>query len=42
MNAIYSPYFRNVLRYMYNGHDAYFKFREVEFDPITGMPKDED
>lgn len=36
MNSIYTPNYRSVVRYMYNGHKDYFEFEPYKFNKNTG------
>ena len=36
MNVIFTPNARKVMRYFYKGHENYFKYKDLEFDPDTG------
>lgn len=41
MNVIFTPHARKVMRYFFKGHIKYFKYKDLEFDPNTGMPLEE-
>ena len=36
MNVIFTPNARKVMRYFYKGHENYFKYKDLIFDPDTG------
>lgn len=36
MNDIFTPNARTAMRYMYLGHDKYFEFENLKFDPVEG------
>jgi hypothetical protein len=40
MNVIFTPNARKVMRYFYKGHENYFKYKDLEFDPDSGDVKE--